>query len=166
LAELVDQGRFKGHADAARQLGVSRARISYILRHDLKREIPSTRDKLLKLVHAGRAKDHADAARQLGVSRPRVSFILSREGVSIPRRSAGVPITCPGCGSVRSVKPSAAASRSTNLCRSCWLASLKRPATTMEEVLTELREAARRLRLASDPHTDRIEGAMPTPEVR
>jgi predicted XRE-type DNA-binding protein len=121
LAQLISEGGFKTKAEAARQLGVSRSRVSYILHHELK-ERP-TREKLLQLVSEGNVKSHEDAAKQLGVSRARVSYILARAGVRIPRESARVNLVCTECGKERRVRASYARKLRTGLCLTCWRAS-------------------------------------------
>jgi DNA-binding LacI/PurR family transcriptional regulator len=120
LQQLVDEGRFTTPTAAARELGVSRSRVSYILRHAL---VPRSdiKGRVLQMFHEGRLTSRTEAARELGVSRARVSTILSRAGLTSPQSRTKVVVVCPECGSTRLLKPSEARKLRSRLCRQCYL---------------------------------------------
>ena len=116
LRQLIEQGLVLSQADAVRLLGVSRQRVSQLVkRHGIKLD-RARRPRRLRLVCQACRREYTPGAR-------------SGEGVCwrCNRKPNRVVLRCESCGAEREVMPSKAKVRKTNLCKRCWVREYATP---------------------------------------
>jgi transposase-like protein len=110
LRALIAEGRVQSQADAVRILGVSRQNISqFVKKHGI---------QLARAVRPRRARPVCQACRK-----EYTPGVRSGDGLCFRcnRKPNRVVLRCESCGAERSVTPSAAKERKTDLCKTCYV---------------------------------------------